>query len=176
MSPTRLPKRSRRSSVGYGEPARLLSQGFEQGLAKLLTRAFPDDANTKQALYSEALDNPGLAKEFLRAAQLSAAGGDLKGAIELAYTRWQTMQAEEAARQEERAKQAWGIINQLADPAMPLYNDALELVQTDPGFVDLVLRLPTDNQRSSLQALARAVDGEAALPIQGGMGVADMRC
>ena len=86
----------------------------------------------------------------------------------------QIIEAEEAARQ--RQNQAEGIIKQLADPAMPLYNDALELLQTDPGFVNLVLRLPTDNQRSSLQALARGVDGEAALPIQSGMGVADMRC
>ena len=79
--------------------------------------------------------------------------------------------AEEAARQ----RQAEGIINQLADPAMPLYDEALGLLQADAGFVDLVLRLPADNQRSSLQALARGVDGEAGLSIQGGMGVADMR-
>jgi hypothetical protein len=58
---------------------------------------------------------------------------------------------------------------------MALYNDALGLLRTDPGFVDFVLRLPTDNQRSSLQALARGVDGEATRSIQGGMGVADMR-
>ena len=58
---------------------------------------------------------------------------------------------------------------------MALYNDAPGLLQTDPGFVDSVLRLPTDNQRSSLQALARGVDGEATLPIQGGMDMTDMR-
>jgi hypothetical protein len=169
-------KRGRLSPVDNDEPARLLSQESAQELARLLTRAFPDDAKTKHALYSEARANPGLAEELLRAAQLSAAGGDLKDAVELAYELWKDRQnqAEEAARQ--RQNQAEVVIKQLADPAMPLYNDALELVQTDPGFVNLVLRLPTDNRRSSLQALARGVDGEAALPIQGGMGVADMRC
>jgi hypothetical protein len=163
MSSAQSTKRGRLSPVDNDEPARPLSKESERELAELLTRAFPDDAKKQLTLYSEARANPSLAEEFLGAAQLSAAGGDLKDAVEFAHTRWQARQAE-------------GIIKQLADPAMPLYNDALGLVQTDPGFVDLVVRLPTDNPRSSLQALARGVDGEATLPIQGGMGVADMRC
>ena len=41
-------------------------------LAQLLARAFPDDAKKEKTIYHEALDNPRLAKELLRAAELSA--------------------------------------------------------------------------------------------------------
>ena len=65
--------------------------------------------------------------------------------------------AEEAARQ--RQSQAEEIINQRVGPAMDLYGHALELVRTNRGFVDVVLRLPSDDH-SFLRTLAREVDGK----------------
>ena len=87
MSSGQSAKRGRLSPVDNNEPGRPLSKESERELAELLTRAFPDDAKKKHALYFEARANPSLAEELLGATQLSAAGGDVKDTVELAYTR-----------------------------------------------------------------------------------------
>ena len=146
---------------------RRLSMDHHDELYRLLTAAFPDDPDRLESLYSDALDHPRLAEELLRAERWGAARGDLKGAVERAHRRWQAeeaRQAEKARQAEEAARQreAEGIINQRADIAVDLRRHALELIRTNPAFVDSVLRLPTD-ERYSLQVLANDVDGEAAL-------------
>ena len=116
-------------------------------LARTLNTAFPDDVERAESIYFEAVDDPGLAKMVLEAVHLSAAKQDLKGVVERAYKDWQAKLAEEA-------------INQREDLAVDLRDHALGLIRTDPAFVDSVLRLPADKNRS-LQALAKEVDGEA---------------
>ena len=143
-----------------------LSVTEKDELDRVLTDAFPDDVERADNIYGEAVDDPRLAKEILQAARLPRAERDLKGAVERAYKLWQTKLAEEAAlqRQTEEAalqKQATGVINQRADITLDLRRHALKLIQTDPAFVDSVLRLPTD-KHLSLQELAKEVDGKAA--------------
>jgi hypothetical protein len=124
----------------------------EDELDRVLSDAFPDDTERADNIYYEAVDNPSLAKEILRTARLPRAKRDLKGAVERAHKRWQ------------RQRQAEDTINQWAGLPLGLRDHALGLIRTDPAFVDSVLRLPTD-ERSSLQVLARKVDGEALLAL-----------
>src|SRR5689334_21434885 len=52
---------------------------------------------------------------------------------------------------------AANIINERVDPTMELRTHALELVHSDPGFVEWVLHIPGDKQ-VFLMSLAKVVD------------------
>src|SRR5689334_9698751 len=96
-----------------------LSMGDSNELVQLLVAAFPDNPERAEIIYIDASEDPQLAGELLRAPRLPTARGDVKGAVERGYGRWQARRAEET-------------INQRTDRSPDLQNATLELIRTNP--------------------------------------------